>query len=138
MTDEMLWAVEQIAVLEDLSNVRHKVIGCAVARGQQVGRRLVGARVLKLDLNGGEIHGALDDDGIVGDVERNRINGTQKGGSVLEALEGAHGRKAKLVLVERHGRRPGVRGRRGVLEGSVRSERHGDSLHGVSQAMASA
>lgn len=121
LADIVLWAVEEIAVLEDLAHVGNKVVGGAVAGGKGLGS-LGRIRVLQFRLDRGKVHRALDDNGIVRNVERNGVDWMEKVVGVLEALERAGSRDTKLVLVRRHCRGTRVGRGRGVLERRIRSK----------------
>ena len=87
----MLRTIERDAVRENQTDVLYELLRVEVAR---VGRVRVGfCRVGcgKLALDGGEVHWTLDDLGVMGDAQRDRIDGIQEGTCVLHLLQRTNG-----------------------------------------------
>jgi hypothetical protein len=82
--------IESIAVVDNFGNVRVELSGCDV---------LVGAQVV---LNGREVHGFLDDLGVVRDPQGDgvhRLPEGPRGAAVLQQVEDAHARTQGLAHV---------------------------------------
>ena len=89
--DGMVWTVESNAIAKDEAYILHKLLSGVVARVGGVGVRLRGVRGAELALDGGEVHWTLDDLGVMGDAQRDRIDGIQEGTCVLHLLQRTNG-----------------------------------------------
>lgn len=103
----MVHAVESIAVVEDEFDVRHELEHAIIARlgrGRLKLDLLGRVRRRQLPVDGGEVHRTRDNRVIVGDVERDGINGEEEGIGVFLLLETTHYALGKLELLSGQGR----------------------------------
>jgi len=83
----MVWAIKRDAVAEHQPHVRNELLCAIVTRIVGLGIWLGRIRRYELTLNSAEVHWVLDYTRVMGNVERNGIDGTQECTSVLKLLE---------------------------------------------------
>lgn len=95
----MIWPIERKAVGEHLADVGNELVGVVITRvGRiRIGFLRVGRRELALD--GPKIHWILDDSGIVGNVQGDRVNGMEERRSILHLSQRTDSRKTKPMLL---------------------------------------
>ncbi len=74
--DRMVWAIKGHTILEDQADLVDKVINVVIARilGIRVGFLRIRTREFTFD--GGKIHRMLNNGKIMGNIERDRVNGS--------------------------------------------------------------
>lgn len=108
LRDHMIRAIERDTVAKHQPHVRNELFSSVVTGIVGVGIWLGGTARQDLPLNGAEIHRILDDGRVMGNIEGNRVNGTQKRAGFLVFLQRTYRGQEESVLRSADGRDGGT------------------------------